>query len=91
MHCSIYKGSRRPDTYLFVPAAGDFSAVSAPMREAMGELIHVMDLVLYPGRRLARASAVEVMRTMLVHGCYVQLPPEDDKTDLAPSHRRTRH
>lgn len=78
MHCSIYKGTRRPDTYLFVPGRDDFTAVSPALHQTMGELVHVMDLVLYPGRRLARADATTVMRSLLTRGCWVQLPPEDD-------------
>jgi uncharacterized protein YcgL (UPF0745 family) len=84
MHCSIYKGTRRPNTYVFVPAPDDFSAVSDALHATMGELIHVMDLVLYPGRRLARAEAGTVMRSLLTRGCWVQLPPEDEDMDLAP-------
>lgn len=77
MHCSIYKGRRAPDTYLFLPVRDDFSAVPGPVLQALGEPIHVMDLVLHPGRGLARADAIAVMRSLLVKGCYVQLPPRE--------------
>lgn len=79
MHCSIYKGRRQPDTYLFVPVKDDFSAVPAAVLQAMGPLEHVMELVLTPQRRLARADAVTVMRRLLLQGCYIQLPPEDEE------------
>ena len=85
MHCSIYKGTRKPDTYLFVPVKDDFSAVSEDVLRAFGELIHVMDLVLEPERRLARTDARIVLRALLERGCYIQLPPEDEKLPLAPS------
>mgnify|MGYP001421932640 CR=1 FL=1 len=82
MHCSIYKGRRAPDTYLFVPVRDDFTAVPASVLQAMGPLEHVMELVLTPERKLARVSAVTVMRRLLVQGCYVQLPPRDDPERL---------
>lgn len=78
MHCSIYKGSRRPDTYLFVPLRDDFSGVSDEAMKALGRLEHVMDLVLTPDRRLARSDARKVLRSLLARGCYIQLPPKDD-------------
>lgn len=78
MHASVYKGRKRPDTYLFLPVRDDFSVLSEELRQAMGELEHVMDLVLTPRRRLARADAHKVMRGMLLRGCYVQLPPQQD-------------
>lgn len=77
MRCSIYKGRRSRDTYLFVPAKDDFSAVPKSVLEAMGPLEHVMDLVLTPTRPLARVDSVTVMRRLLTQGCYVQLPPRD--------------
>lgn len=82
MHCSIYKGRRAPDTYLFVPVRDDFTAVPVSVLQAMGPLEHVMELVLTPERKLARVSAVTVMRRLLVQGCYVQLPPRDDPERL---------
>lgn len=76
MHCSVYKGRRSPDTYLFLPVRDDFSAVPAAVLQALGQPVHVMDLVLTPARPLARAEPHTVMRTMLIRGCYVQLPPK---------------
>jgi uncharacterized protein YcgL (UPF0745 family) len=81
MHCSVYKGARRPNTYVFVPGRDDFSALSPALHDTLGELTHVMDLVLFPGRRLARAEVGRVMRSLLTRGCWVQLPPEEDQLD----------
>lgn len=91
MHVSIYKGRKRPDTYLFLPVKDDFSGLSDDLMRAMGELEHVMDLVLTPQRRLARADARQVMHAVLHRGCYVQMPPQDEKLPLAPSRTQTEH
>lgn len=77
MHCSVYKGRRARETYLFVPARDQFGAVPAQVLDALGPLEHVMDLVLTPGRPLARVDAVELMRRLLLQGCYIQMPPRD--------------
>lgn len=81
MHCSVYKGRKAPDTYLFLPVRDDFSAVPTALLQALGEPVHVMDLVLWPSRRLARVDAFTVMRGMLERGCYVQLPPREPALD----------
>ncbi len=77
MHCSIYKGRKAPDTYVYLPRRGDFSGLPSSLLAALGEPIHVMDLVLTPARKLARVEVLDVMRGLLVNGCYVQLPPRD--------------
>ncbi|KAB7624382.1 YcgL domain-containing protein [Alkalilimnicola sp. S0819] len=79
MHCSIYKGHKKPDTYLYVPVKDDLSTVPAPIMGALGATEHVMDLVLTPARRLAREDVCEVMRSLLHRGCFVQLPPGEDE------------
>jgi uncharacterized protein YcgL (UPF0745 family) len=87
MHCSIYKGRRAPDTYLFLPVRDDFSSVPAAVMQAMGAPVHVMDIVLSPERSLARADTHKVMRSLLLLGCYVQLPPKDNPPTSPPSER----
>jgi uncharacterized protein YcgL (UPF0745 family) len=77
MHCSIYKGRKTPDTYLFVSIRDEFSAVPAQVLQALGEPVHVMDIVLTPERKLARTDPCSVMRGLLQRGCYVQLPPSN--------------
>ncbi|MCC5858900.1 MAG: YcgL domain-containing protein [Ectothiorhodospiraceae bacterium] len=78
MHCSVYKGQGAPDHYLFLPGKDDFSGVPQSVLDRFGPLEHVMDLVLTPDRRLARIRPVTLMRTLLVQGCHVQLPPNDE-------------
>ncbi len=79
MHCSVYKGRNVPDTYLFISTRGDLDAVPAAVLERFGALEHVMDLVLTPGRRLARTDSRTLLRALLQNGCYVQLPPRDEQ------------
>lgn len=77
MHCSVYKGRKAADTYVYLPVKDDFSSLPADLRRAFGEPVHVMDLVLTPGRRLAQVEPRAVLRGLLEKGCYVQLPPRD--------------
>ena len=91
MHCSIYKGRHEPDIYLYIPGREDFSGVPRDLLQIMGQLEHVMDLVLTPERQLAHADACAVMRALLTHGRYVQLPAEGEPLPLAPSQGARRH
>jgi uncharacterized protein len=78
MRCSIYKGRKAADTYVYLPNREAVERLSPAVRAALGEPVHVMDLTLTPRRRLARANVLDVMRRLLIDGCYVQLPPKDE-------------
>lgn len=83
MHCSIYKGRKAPDHYLFLPCRDDFGDVPQSVLDAFGPLEPVLDLVLTPDRQLACIGARELMRRLLLQGCHVQLPPKDDEPLMA--------
>ena len=71
----IYKGSRRAETYLYVPEENDFERVPAELLEVMGTLELVMELELNAERRLARVGANDVMRSVEKVGYFLQMPP----------------
>lgn len=75
--CWVYKGARRGETYLYLAKEDGFDAAPRALIEQMGALELVMELELYPGRKLARANAGEVMRSLQSRGYYLQLPPAD--------------
>lgn len=75
--CWVYKGARRGETYLYLAEEDGFDAAPRALIEQMGTLELIMELELYPGRKLARASAAEVMRSLKSRGYYLQLPPAD--------------
>lgn len=79
MLCSIYKGRKKPDTYLFVPVRDRFDHLPEAILTPLGELEHVMDLVLTPSQKMARENPVQVMRNLLTKGCHIQLPPAADE------------
>jgi len=78
MQCVIYKGLTRPDTYLFVEVADDFSRVPTALLSQMGELEEVMSLELEPGTRLARVEAPALIEALRGDGFYLQLPPRNE-------------
>jgi uncharacterized protein YcgL (UPF0745 family) len=73
----IYRGSRRAETYLYLPAPERFEDVPAALLEALGRLELVMELELHHGRRLAKESVDAVLRNVRERGYHLQLPPVD--------------
>ncbi len=73
----VYKGSRRDETYLFVPAEEGLDRVPRALLQAMGRMELVMEVELHPGRRLAREDVRDVMRNLVDEGYHLQMPPAD--------------
>lgn len=76
MHCAIYKGHRKPETYLYVCREDDFSSVPEALLDMLGRLELVMTIELGTDRRLARADPAVVIEQLREDGYYLQLPPE---------------
>lgn len=73
----VYKGSRRDETYLFVPAEERLGRVPPALLETMGRLELVLEIELHHGRRLAREDVQLVMRNLEDQGYHLQMPPAD--------------
>ena len=76
VRCTIYKGRRKPDVYLYLRQGQDLEGLPEALLQALGPLEEVMRLELHPGRRLAQADVAQVMRQLEAQGFYLQLPPE---------------
>ena len=71
----IYKGSRRAETYLYVPGENDFERVPNDLLDALGALELVMEIEIDEQRKLARVDTGEVIRKVLDAGYFLQLAP----------------
>jgi len=77
----IYKGSRKPDTYLYVKAENDFSSVPKPVLDLMGALQFVLEVDLESRKKLARADIQDVRQRLGEQGFYIQMPPGDQEPE----------
>ena len=84
MKCVIYKGSRKPDAYLYIQREGDFSQVPESLLDLMGSLQLVISLDVTTDSTLAQARAKEVLQQLRDQGFYLQLPPSN--TELPARH-----
>lgn len=75
MLCTIYKSTKKAQTYLFVKQRDDFSAVPAPLMSMFGSptLVTVMNLA--KKEKLALADIEKVKANLNEQGFYLQLPP----------------
>ena len=73
---SIYRSSKREGMYVFLPRETDPATLPASLMTYFGQPVHAMDLVLTPDRKLARASASDVLQAIGDQGFYLQMPPK---------------
>jgi len=78
MLCTIYKSTKKSETYLFVKQRDDFSSVPAPLMSMFGTptLVTVMNLA--NKEKLALADIDKVKENLNGQGYYLQLPPPQE-------------
>lgn len=80
--CAIYKGSKKEHTYLYICEKEKFDDVPEVLMKTLGQLEFVMELDLYPEKKLAQADAEEVIEKLNKQGFYLQLPPADYVSEI---------
>lgn len=74
--CTIYKGRREAELYLYVEKGSDLSQVPEELLNRFGSLQEVMTLKLDSNTKLARANAKQVLDQIASKGYFLQLPPD---------------
>lgn len=77
----IYKGAKKPNTYLYIDRKDNFERVPAPVLSLMGDLSLVVEVDLSCREKLAQADINEVMNKLSEQGFYIQMPPGDFKPE----------
>lgn len=79
MLCSVYKSSKKAQTYLFVNKRDDFSDVPEALMKMFGTPVMVTVLNLATKVKLGYADLDKVKENLSKQGYYLQLtPPEED-------------
>ncbi|MCW9024665.1 MAG: YcgL domain-containing protein [Gammaproteobacteria bacterium] len=74
MNCVIYKSTRKSDTYIYILEKDKFDVVPQSLFNALGRLEWIMELELYPEKKLALGDAAPIMQSLQKQGFYLQLP-----------------
>lgn len=73
--CDIYKGNKKSEMYLYVPAEKGLSEVPELLLQRFGELELVIKIELTKSRKLARVDVETVIDEIQQKGFYLQVPP----------------
>ncbi len=89
--CSIYKSPRKDEMYLYVEKSQQFARVPEALLEMFGVPVHLMDMPVKPGRKLARIDVDKMLAGITDNGYFLQMPPpkEDYMLDLYPDRPET--
>ena len=74
--CTIFRSSRKEDTYLYLAQGLEFSDLPETLRHSFGEPVEVMSLDVTSETRLANAENQAVMQALTDPGYYLQFPPK---------------
>lgn len=75
--CSVYKSSKKAEMYLYVDRKTEMDTLPEGLMQVFGDPTKVLDLLLTPEKKLARAEAVKVLAEIEEQGFYLQMPPTD--------------
>ena len=75
MHCAIYKGDNKANTFLFIEQKDEFARLPETLLQLLGKLTFIMELELTPNRALAQANPRDVLEHLESQGYYIQMPP----------------
>ena len=73
--CEVFRSPRREGMYLYVARSEGLTHVPDSLMERFGRAESALVFQLHGERRLARASAVEVLDALAEQGFYLQMPP----------------
>ncbi|MGY0219142.1 YcgL domain-containing protein [Endozoicomonadaceae bacterium StTr2] len=76
---SVFKSSKKEETYLFVQRGKDLNDIPENLRAVFGTPIQVMDMLLTPEKKLAQTDGAKVLEAIETHGFHLQLPPPKER------------
>jgi uncharacterized protein YcgL (UPF0745 family) len=85
MLCSVYKSSKKVQTYLYVNNRDDFSDVPEALMKMFGTPIMVTVLNLSSKVKLGFADLEKVKASLSEQGYYLQLTPKEE--DMLKAHK----
>jgi len=78
MKCSIYRGKRKEDHYVYLPEAGNFDAIPDSIKRLMGEFVLAMELEITAESKLANRNPQEILARIEEQGFFLQMPPKHE-------------
>lgn len=77
MECFVYRSSRKPNSYLYLPEKDNFDQLSEEFFKLFGEPEFSFSFDLTADRKMAQAEAPEVLKSLADKGYYLQISNDD--------------
>lgn len=83
---SVFKSPKKEELYLYVLQETELKELPDELFVMFGEPLHVLDFELTVDRKLPRANAKEILKTIEAKGYYMQMPPNEVEkiSDMTP-------
>ncbi|MCF6218991.1 MAG: YcgL domain-containing protein [Gammaproteobacteria bacterium] len=78
MKCSIYRGKRREDHYIYLAEANNFDPIPDTIKRLMGEFVLAMEIEITLESKLANGNAEEILTQIEAQGFFLQMPPKHE-------------
>ena len=73
--CAIYRCSKKEGMYLYVDKKTPLNTLPEVLQQQIGATELAMTLLISPDKKLAQASAKDVLEAIERQGFYLQMPP----------------
>ena len=89
-NCTVYKSLKKDETYVFIPSTKLITDLPEELSKILGETELVMTLNLTPEKKMARGTAVEILKNIEEQGFHLQMPvnPQLNTNPLAFTNER---
>ena len=74
MECAVFKSLKKDETYVFIQTTTSLSDLPEELIKVLGQTEMVMTLKLTPEKKIARGTALEVMKSIEKQGFHLQMP-----------------
>ena len=75
---SVFRSSKKSDTYIYLRRGHKWDELPDSLRAIFGNPVHSMDLIMTPGRKLARATGEQILNAIAEKDFFLQMPEERD-------------
>ncbi len=82
MKCSIYRGKRREDHYVYLAEADNFDPIPDTIKRLMGEFVLAMEIEITLESKLASNNAEEILSKIEAQGFFLQVPPKHETLNV---------
>ncbi|PIE43049.1 MAG: hypothetical protein CSA50_07110 [Gammaproteobacteria bacterium] len=81
--CSVYKSAKKEGMYLYIDKKSQLDDVPEALAQLFGRMIHVLDFLLTPNKKLAGVEATRVLQDIGEKGYFLQIPPREENLLIA--------